>query len=102
MQVYRLSPDNKLPLHWCYSEAWDLNQIPIQTGEDEFEVETELVDHRAEGAQVWSSLASVVAATFWHNDGDYGPDDGYGLLLILETKGELEDSAGEWFAATQE
>lgn len=83
---YRLSPDSKLPLHWCYCDAWEL---------DEYEGQCSVVDNRADGCQVWNYLSHVVAATIRHVDGDYSPAQGYDLLLLIDAD-RCYDGSGQW------
>lgn len=75
---YRVSNDHRLPLYWAYSNGWELHTP------DEDDQRYYWVDERANGAQVWSDLASVVLASYWHGDGEYGPAN-YDLLLVIDT-----------------
>ena len=83
---FRLSPDNQLPLHWCYCDAWELDNV---------EGEYKVIDNRAEGAQVWGVLSHVLAATIKHSDGDYSPAQGYEKLLLIDASRAF-DGSGQW------
>jgi hypothetical protein len=90
MICYRFSRDKTLPLHWCYSDPWEQEY-------DEYTDEIEWIDLRGEGAQVWTSLESVVACILGRDrDGRYPPSE-YPWLLIIEAV-DLVDSCGEWSA----
>ena len=90
--VYRLARADVLPLHWCYCDPFD----------DVYDDETESVvrvDNRAEGFQVWTSLASLLDALRGNDhDGSYTPAE-YPRLLVIRVRGELSDGCGEWMAA---
>ena len=75
---YRVGNDHRLPLYWAYGNGWELHTP------DEDDQRYYWVDERAKGAQVWNDLASVVLASFWHNDGEYGPQQ-YDRLLVIDT-----------------
>jgi len=98
--VYRLSNDHRLPLHWCYCEAWEKNDHAVWVGprENDWDLEEEIVDNRAEGAQVWDDLESVLAAIRGEAgvDGDYSD---YGLLLVID--GDDTVDGGYWNAVVK-
>lgn len=81
---FRVSNAFSLPRHWAYGEAWELQEQVTQTGEDTFGVTRSVVDRRVAGCQGWCDLSAAIAATVWHQDGDYGPRD-YAFLLLIET-----------------
>lgn len=90
VQVYRVGNDHKLPTHWAYGEPWERREVVTQTGEDSYDVEEKIVDCRGEGAQVFQSIDTAIAATVWHPDGDYGLND-YRLFLVIDTDDRVGD-----------
>jgi hypothetical protein len=91
---YRLQTSengNRLPRHWCYSEAWEQN------------LEGEWKDNREPGCQVWVTAARVAyAANGFECDGTYGADEYPNLLVIEADDDYVNDSVGEWVAVEPE
>ncbi len=77
--VYRVASSHKIPTHWAYGSPWELSEPHLDDKPIHWQ------DAREKGAQVWDDLRSVVSATFWHNDGEYGPQAGYSHLLEIGT-----------------
>jgi hypothetical protein len=83
----RLEDSLHLPLHWSYSDAWYYDYE-----------NSNWLDNRQPGFQVWSSVARAVFASSGNDcDGSYGIKDGYKYLLVINAT-DWEDSSGEWFA----
>jgi len=82
--LYRLSSiGNSLPVSWCYDD-----------------VEASLIGAKpARGAQCWDRATKILTASTGHEDGDYGLEQGYDRVLVIEAASVVD--GGDWDAVTE-